>query len=189
MADITTSATIVSTTTGAPITTTGAPILTTTGAPITTTGAPISTTTAAPVVSGVENDLAKNASTVTAPVNKIELNRINNTNKILFSISVVLIIIAIIIVILNEEKIISVTKYVNKRIIQIYLIISLIISIVSVALLIIRDVKIGRERIKLNLKGIKYKETGTLNIIMIVANFVLIIFCNLPILYLSFTKL
>jgi hypothetical protein len=186
MADITTSATIVSTT-GAPITTTGAPI-TTTGAPsITTTGAPISTT-AAPVVSGVENDLAKNASTVTAPVNKIEFNYINDTNKILFSISVVLTIIAIIIGILYIKKIITDTKYVNKTIIQIYLIISLIISIVSTILLFIRSDKIYKEIQQSKLKSKTYAKNEKTSAVMRIVNIFLSIF-SFVFVIVSFEKL
>jgi hypothetical protein len=175
MADITTSATIVSTTTGAPITTTGAPI--------TTTGAPI-TTTAAPVVSGVENDLAKNDSTVNK---KPFFNYVNNTNKILFYTSLSLVIIIIIIGILNKYFI-PVTKYVNKIIILIYLIISLIISIVSVVLLFLRTEKMDKEIQQSKLKEETYDENDGTSIVMKVVNIILIIL-NLAFIVTSFEKL
>ncbi len=187
MADITTSATIVSTTTGAPISTTGAPItITTTGAPSTTTGAPSTTTgappistTGAPVVSGVEN-----ASTVNK---KPFFNYVNNTNKILFYTSLSLVMIIIIIGILNKYFI-PVTKYVNKIIILIYLIISLIISIVSVVLLFLRSEKMYKEIQQSKLREGTYDENDGTSTVMKVVNIILIIL-NLAFIIVSFEKL
>ena len=180
MADITTSATIVSTT-GAPIsTTTDAPLTTTTGAPIlTTTAAPPISTTGAPVVSGVEN-----ASTVNK---KPFFNYVNNTNKILFYTSLSLVIIIIIIGILNKYFI-PVTKYVNKIIILIYLIISLIISIVSVVLLFLRTEKMDKEIQQSKLREGTYDENDGTSTVMKVVNIILIIL-NLAFIIVSFEKL
>ncbi len=133
MADITTSATIVSTTTGSPITTT-------TAAPSTTTSAP-STTTGAPVVSGVENDLTKNAAPIIAQASTVDEDYKGKYLKIyhivLFSLSLVLIILSGLLLF----------KFFISTKTQIFILISFIISLISTILLglQIRKIKIAEK--------------------------------------------